>query len=216
MKPVTTRFIDSFFERNTHLRPMEGDVRKAIDLLLEAYGRGNKVLICGNGGSASDSEHIVGELMKGFLLRRPVPREDLEKLTACCGSELARHIGGHMQGALPAISLVSHTALQTAFCNDVDPQMAFAQQVYGYKQEGDVLIGLTTSGNSQNVFYAMNVANAFGMKTIAMTGLRDSKCSAIATVTLRSPETETYRVQEDHLKLYHLLCGAVELECFEE
>ena len=216
MKLDTTFFIDRFFERNPHLQAMRQEIMKAIELLLEAYQNGNKVLICGNGGSASDSEHIVGEFMKGFLLQRPIPKEDREKMTECCGAELASQICDHMQGALPAISLVSHTALQTAFCNDVDPQMAFAQQVYGYKKEGDVLLGLSTSGNSQNVFYAMTVANAFGMKTIAMTGIQDSKLSKIATVTLRSSETETYRVQEDHLKIYHLLCGAVELELFEK
>ena len=216
MKPRTNEFIENFFGRNPHLVPMKQEILKAAGMLLETYRGGGKVLICGNGGSAADSEHIVGELMKGFLLQRPVPPEDRKKMEACCGKELADQICSHMQGALPAISLVSHTALQTAFCNDVDPQMAFAQQVYGYKKEGDTLIGLSTSGNSANVFYAVSVARAFGMKTIAMTGIRNSRLSAAADVTLRSPETETYRIQEDHLKIYHLLCAVTELELFEK
>ena len=215
MKQKTTDFIAAFFRENQSLLEMKDNICRAIDMILCAYQNGNKVLICGNGGSASDSEHIVGELMKGFLLKRLVPNADRETMIASCGDTTANYICDRLQGALPAISLVSHTALQTAFCNDVDPQMVFAQQVYGYKKDGDVLIGLSTSGNSKNVFYAMCVANAFRMTTIALTGCKDSKLSEISTVTIRSPQMETYRVQEDHLKIYHLLCGAVELELFD-
>ncbi len=215
MKQVTENFLTDFFQRNTHLKMAEADILHAINILLNAYRKGNKVMICGNGGSASDSEHIVGELMKGFLLKRPVENEDREKLVDCCGREMGEHISNHLQGSLPAISLVSHTALSTAFCNDVDPQMTFAQQVYGYKQPGDVVIGISTSGNSKNVCYALNVAKAFDLETISMTGCKDSRMSKISAVTIRSPERETYRIQEDHLKIYHLFCGAVELELFE-
>ena len=215
MRQSTETFILNFFQRNQHLVPEKENILRGIELLLEAYRRGNKVMICGNGGSASDSEHIVGELMKGFLLKRPVPAEDRQELLKTCGQELGSHISDHLQGSLPAISLVSHTALSTAFCNDVDPQMTFAQQVYGYKQPGDVVIGISTSGNSKNVCYALEVARSFGLGTIAMTGCKDSRMSEISDVPLRSPEQETYRIQEDHLKIYHLFCGAVELELFE-
>ena len=216
MKESTNKFIDGFFERNSHLEFMRENILKASKILIEAFENGNKLLICGNGGSASDSEHIVGELMKGFRLKRPVASSDMEKLISSCGEELGSHIGNNMQGALPAIALVSHTALSTAFCNDVDPQMAFAQQVYGYKKPGDVLIGISTSGNSKNVFYAASVAKAFNMKTISLTGVSDSKLSEISDVTIRSSEKETYRVQEDHLKIYHLLCAVVESEMFDK
>lgn len=206
--------IQRFFEDNPHLISQREAVVQAIELLIETYRQGNKVLICGNGGSASDSEHIVGEMMKGFLLARRIPASDRQTLIDRCGEDAGSRISDHLQGALPTLSLVSQTALLTAFCNDVDPQMAFAQQVYGYKKEGDLLIGLSTSGNSKNVYYAASVANAFGMKTISMTGCADSLLSGISTITLRSPEKETFKVQEDHIKLYHLLCGAVELELF--
>ena len=214
MRTETDQYIENFFSRHPHLEGERQNILQSIEILLEAYRNGNQVMICGNGGSASDSEHIVGELMKGFLLKRTIPQEDRTKLAECCGGEVADYLSNHLQGALPAISLVSHTALSTAFCNDVDPQMVFAQQVYGYKKTGDVLIGISTSGNSQNVYNAAMVARSFDLKVISMTGCRDSLLSEISNVTLRSPQKETFLVQEDHLKIYHLLCGAVELELF--
>ena len=160
-------------------------------------------MLCGNGGSCSDCEHIVGELMKGFLSMRPVTDERIpEKLRK------------NLQGSLPAISLPSQSAILSAFCNDVEPSMMYAQMVYGYATEKDLLIGLSTSGNSKNVVNAVEVAKAVGAKTMAMTGQRDSKLSAICDVTIQVPETETYKIQELHLPVYHYLCAEVERVLF--
>ncbi len=190
-------------------------IEAARDLLVAAYRQGGKVLICGNGGSASDSEHIVGELMKGFLRRRPVPqafRAQLEAVTTGEGTYLA----GHLQGALPAISLVSHTSLITAFANDVAADMIFAQQVYGYGRPGDVLIGISTSGNAANVRHALQVVRALGVHTIGLTGATGGQMLPFCDVAIRVPVAETADVQERHLAIYHALCAQVEELFFTE
>jgi D-sedoheptulose 7-phosphate isomerase len=181
------------------LEQCRNDIEKALEMMLETYKNGGKVLVCGNGGSASDSEHIVGELMKGFLSMRPVTDE-----------RIPEHLRKGLQGALPAISLPSQSAILSAFINDVDPEMMYAQLVYGYAKEGDLVIGLSTSGNSKNVVNAIEVAKAVGAKTLSMTGHRESKLSALSDVTIRVPETETYKIQELHLPVYHYLCAGVE------
>lgn len=209
-------YIESFFEMHGNLWGIHQDIYTSIKILTDAYRQGNKVMVCGNGGSASDSEHIVGELMKGFLLNRIIPEEDREKICKICDKEIGEKICNNLQGALPAISLTSHTALMTAFLNDVEPQMIFAQQVYGYGKPGDVLICISTSGNSKDVYYAAVLAKAFDMKVIALTGKKASSLSDIVDVLLRSPQERTFLIQEDHLKIYHLLCGAVELELYRE
>ena len=187
------------------LTACRAELEAARELIVKTYENGGKLLLCGNGGSAADCDHIVGELMKGFKSKRTVtdPRipEDVRR---------------KLQGALPAISLCNGTSITTAFANDADPTMTFAQLVYGYAREGDLLVGLSTSGNSQNVVQAMRVANALGVATLALTGEAESKLSAIATVTVRVPATETYRVQEYHLPVYHYLCAAVEAHFFGE
>lgn len=175
------------------------DIETAKDMIIDTYKKGGKVLVCGNGGSASDSEHIVGELMKGFISKRPVTDE-----------RIPEEIRSKLQGALPAISLPSQTSLLSAFCNDVDPAMMYAQLVYGYANESDILIGITTSGNSANVVNAAIVAKAKGARVIALTGAKDSKMSDISDVTIKAPETETYKVQEYHLPIYHHLCAETE------
>ena len=168
-------------------------------MILHTYQNGGKVLVCGNGGSAADSEHIVGELMKGFLLKRPVTDE-----------RLPERLRKGLQGSLPAISLPSQCAILSAFINDVDPEMMYAQLVYGYAKENDLLIGLSTSGNSKNVVNAIEVAKCLGVKTLSLTGSKDSRMSELSDVTIRVPETETYKVQEYHLPVYHYLCAEVE------
>lgn len=187
------------------LASCRADIAAAADLIVKTYERGGKLLLCGNGGSAADCEHIVGELMKGFKCRRAVtdpriPAELREK----------------MQGALPAISLCSGISITTAFANDVDPSMGFAQMLYGYAKEGDLFVGLSTSGNSQNVVNAARVAKALGLSTLALTGEGESKLSAISDVTVRVPAAETYRVQEYHLPVYHYLCAEAEKHFFAE
>lgn len=193
------------FTRYPALSVCEQDIQKALRLIIDTYENGGKVLVCGNGGSAADSEHIVGELMKGFLKKRPVTDEripeDLQK---------------KLQGSLPAISLPSQCAILSAFINDVAPENAYAQLVYGYAKEHDLLIGISTSGNSENVVNAVRVAKALNIRTISLTGARESKLSELSDVTVRVPETETYKVQELHLPVYHYLCAACEEHFFDE
>jgi D-sedoheptulose 7-phosphate isomerase len=201
-------------ERYPDLKPIADDVRAAVDTLIAAYRGGGKVLICGNGGSASDSEHIVGELMKGYLLRRPVPDAFREQLRGAAAEE-AGYLADHLQGALPAISLVSHTSLITAYVNDVAADMIFAQQVYGYGRPGDVLIGISTSGNAANVRHALQVARAVGVRTVGMTGPTGGKMLPFCDVAVRVPASSTADIQERHLAIYHTVCALLE-EAFYE
>ena len=187
------------YEKYSALEECREDIEKALELILHTYQNGGKVLVCGNGGSAADSEHIVGELMKGFLLKRPVTDE-----------RIPERLRMGLQGSLPAISLPSQCAILSAFINDVDPEMMYAQLVYGYAKENDLLIGLSTSGNSKNVVNAIEVAKCLGVKTLSLTGSKESQMSALSDVTIRVPETETYKVQEYHLPVYHYLCAEVE------
>ena len=181
------------------------DIENALELMIDTYKKGGKILICGNGGSASDSEHIVGELLKGFMLKRPVTDE-----------RIPEHLRKGLQGALPAISLPSQCAVLSAFINDVEPEMMYAQLVYGYAKEEDLLIGLSTSGNSKNVVNAIEVAKCMGTKTLSLTGKADSRMSELSDITIKVPETETYKVQEYHLPVYHYLCTEVEKTFFEK
>ena len=193
------------YERYPALEACREDIQKALELMLDTYGNGGKVLVCGNGGSAADCEHIVGELMKGFLSKRPVTDE-----------RILENMRAGLQGSLPAISLPSQSAILSAFINDVDPEMMYAQLVYGYGKENDLLIGLSTSGNSQNVVNAIEVTKSVGIKTLSLTGKRESRMSELSDVTIRVPETETYKVQEYHLPVYHYLCAEVERVMFEK
>lgn len=191
--------------RYPQLSVCEEDIAKALQMMIETYQNGGKVLVCGNGGSASDSEHIVGELMKGFLLARKV--ED---------SRISPDLKEYLQGALPAISLCSHAALMMAYINDVKPDMVYAQQVYGYAKAEDLVIGITTSGNSANVVNAIRVAKDLGIKTIGLTGKLGGQLGELADVCIKAPETETYKVQEYHLPIYHYLCAKTEAAFFGE
>lgn len=177
---------------------------QARDVIIRCYEKNGKLLLCGNGGSCADCDHIVGELMKGFLLKRKVDDK-----------KIPENIREHLQGSIPAISLSSHTAFMSAFINDVEPSMVYAQMLYGYAQPNDVFIGLSTSGNSANVVNAATVAKAIGLETIALTGKSGGTLSEICDVTIRVPETETYKVQELHLPVYHYLCAEVEKHFFE-
>lgn len=196
--------MDNIFERFPDLKCCENDIEKGLNMIIETYTNNGKVLVCGNGGSAADSEHIVGELMKGFLLKREI-KDD----------RLSAELKENLQGALPAISLCGQTALITAFNNDLDPDYVFAQQVYGYAQENDLLIAISTSGNSKNVLKAVEVANCIGVKTLALTGGNGGKIKDLATVTVCAPSNETYKIQEYHLPIYHYLCTMIEKKFFE-
>ena len=205
--------IQILIERYPKLEVCREDIKKAYRLLETAYQNGRKLLVCGNGGSASDSEHIVGELMKEFKLKRKVFRSQAAALKEI-DPELGQVLADNLQGALPAISLTAHSSLQTAFMNDVVPELVFAQQVNGYGNAGDVFLGITTSGNSQNVLYAAVNAKAKGLKVIGLTGGKENKLMKYADVCIRVPETETYKIQELHLPVYHCLCMMLEEKFF--
>lgn len=191
------------FERYPKLNICKNDIENALALMIDAYKNGGKILVCGNGGSASDADHIVGELMKGFLKERKVTDE-----------RIPQELREKLQGALPAISLSAHTSLMTATINDNDADMIFAQQVYGYAKEKDLLIAISTSGNSKNVVNAVKVAKALGVKVIALTGETGGVLNGLADITICAPSTETYKIQEYHLPIYHYLCAKVEEEFF--
>ena len=195
--------MNELLKRYPCLSSCEESIKKALQLIICTYKAGGKLLLCGNGGSAADCEHITGELMKGFLNRRAVldPR-------------LPEELKQNLQGALPAISLPSQCGIITAFANDVDPDMVYAQLVYGYAKKEDLVLALSTSGNSKNIVNAVRVAKALGIKTLALTGELESVLSSLCNVTVRVPETETYKVQELHLPVYHALCAYCEQKMF--
>lgn len=208
-----TRF-STLFEMHSALAPCRRSVESAFEALASCFRAGNKLLICGNGGSAADAEHIVGELMKGFRSRRPLTETDVARLRNRYGAE-GEVIAQQLQGALPAISLVSQTSLCTAFANDVSADMMFAQQVFGYGKSGDTLFAISTSGNSSNVINAVKVAGALDLRTIALTG-EEGSLKEIADISICAPGDDTSRIQEHHMVLYHGLCAALEAELFAE
>ena len=212
LNPAQTALFETFLSDNPALALLKDDILAAAQMLIECYEKGGKVLTCGNGGSASDAEHIVGELMKGFLLKRPLDEND-RKALRIAGAEDTFADG--LQKGLPAISLVSQTALMTAYLNDVDSDMVFAQQVFTYGNGNDVLIGLSTSGNSRDVVNAVLAARAKGTKTLCITGEKESRLSDLSDLCLRTPSAATYRVQEYTLPIYHVLCALTELYFFE-
>lgn len=205
--------IDVLIERYPQLTCIADDLYASYKVIENSYKKGGKLLIAGNGGSAADAEHIVGELMKGFKLPRKVEdtfAASLREINEELGSVLAQNL----QGALPAIALDGHSALSTAYMNDCEPLLCFAQQVNGYGKEGDVFLGISTSGNSKNILYAAVTARAKGMKVIGLTGDKNSKLEQMSDVCIRVPQTETYVIQELHLPVYHCLCLMLENEFF--
>jgi len=205
--------IEALTENYPDLKPLAEDIARACDLLVDCYRGGGKVLVCGNGGSAADCEHLVGELMKSYLSARPVPAPQRAALLAAAPAEGA-YLADHLQGALPAISLVSQVGLMTAVANDIGPDMIFAQQVYGYGRAGDVLIGISTSGNSRNVLLAARVARALGLGTLGFSGRRGA-LRDVCQVSIQVPNDQTARIQERHLALYHAICAALERTLFD-
>ena len=207
------KHIDKLIERYPQLEVCKEDIEKAYEILETAYANGRKLLVSGNGGSASDSEHIVGELMKEFKLKRKVYREQAEEMRKI-SPELGEVLANNLQGALPAISLTGHSSLTTAFMNDSEPELIFAQQVNGYGKPGDVYLGISTSGNSRNVLFAAVTAKSKGLKVIGLTGQRENQLMRYADVCIQVPETETYKIQELHLPVYHCLCMMLEEKFF--
>lgn len=207
------RHIDLLVERYPSLESAKNDIVAAYLLLEESYENGGKLLVAGNGGSAADAEHIVGELMKGFKLSRK-PESDFAERLVAENQELGSVLAENLQWALPAIALDGHPALSTAYMNDCEPLLCFAQQVNGYGKSGDVFLGISTSGNSKNVLYAATTAHAKGMKVIGLTGAKDSKLKDMSDVCIKAPQTETYMIQELHLPIYHCLCLMLENRFF--
>ena len=206
--------IKELFERYPALSCFEKELNDALILLTECYSNGGKLMTCGNGGSASDSLHITGELLKGFLLKRPLYPEQKEAFSSI--ESAPADFADKLQNGLPCISLVAETALLTAYGNDVDSSMGFAQEVFVLGKKGDVLICISTSGNSANVVNAAITAKAKGIGVIALTGSKESKLSKLADICFNVPETETFKVQEYHLPIYHTLCALAEYQFFNE
>lgn len=206
------KHIDLLIERYPVLAGVKNDIIDAYLLLKRCYEKDGKLLVAGNGGSAADSEHIVGELMKRFRIPRPVPEDFKEKLRAA-DPVRGEVLSCQLEPGLMAIPLVSHQALSTAYSNDVGALGVFAQQLYGYGRPGDVFLAISTSGNSKNVMYAVVVARALGIKVIGLTGAKGGELAQAADVAIKVPETETYKIQELHLPVYHCLCLMLE-ECF--
>ncbi|WP_372630980.1 SIS domain-containing protein [Cohnella sp.] len=208
------RTLRTMVDKYPELQACSKDTEAAYRKLRSAFEAGGKLLICGNGGSASDCEHIVGEMMKGFMRKRPVPAEFRGKLSELYGPEGETLTEG-LQGALPTLSLASQTSFLTAYANDVAADMAFAQQVYGYGKREDVLLGLSTSGNSANVLKAVQVAKAIGMTTIGLTGGDGGKLRELCDVAVCVPCESTPDIQERHLPIYHALCVMLEEAFFD-
>ena len=202
------------FSNYPDLKCCRDHILAAFRLLSNCYHQKGLIMVCGNGGSAADAEHIVGELMKGFKMKRPIKPEQrrlIQSLFTADGDFLV----DNLQQAIPAISLVSQTSVSTAIINDMKAEMVFAQLVFGYGKQGDLLIGLSTTGSSKNVVNACKVAKALGIRTIALTGKKESQLSEICDVTIQVPAQEVYRVQELHQPVYHTLCAMLEREAFD-
>lgn len=215
MEKRLEKHIDLLIGRYPELETVKESVVDGYLLMEKSYLNGGKLLIAGNGGSAADAEHIAGELMKRFKLPRPVSPDfarKLKEIDSDRGEKLAREL----ENALPAISLTTHEALSTAYLNDVGGLGVFAQQLYGYGREGDVFLGISTSGNSKNVMYAAVVAKAMGIKVLGLTGAAGGELAGIADIAVRVPETETYMIQELHLPIYHCWCMMLEDRFFGE
>lgn len=215
MKEQSLQEIQILINRYPSLEGMRNNLIEAVQTLRDCFSSGGKLLTCGNGGSAADSLHIVGELMKSFARNRKVSPDLQEKLREQWG-DIAEYYIENLQRTLPANSLVNEVSLLTAYGNDNTSDLAFAQQVMGYGREGDVLLGISTSGNSQNVLHAARIARTLGMTVISLTGESGGKLKELSDVLLAVPSTVTYQIQEYHLPIYHTICLVLESEFFEE
>jgi len=206
--------ISRFCEKNPELVALLPDIQKAAAAITECYKNGGRVFTCGNGGSSSDSAHIVGEFLKGFLCKRPLSEKEKGKLAA--HGELGGLMAEKLQGSLAAIDLTTQQAIMSAVANDTDPLLMYAQQLWGLGRKGDVLIGISTSGNAKNVLCAGIAARELGMTSIALTGEAGGKMGEHFDMAVRVPSSWTPEVQEYHIAVYHLICALVEAEFFRE
>lgn len=211
----TKERLEFLLKRYPGLQACERELGAAFDILVAAYQTGNKLLVCGNGGSAADSEHMVAELMKGFLKRRPITAEHAAQLERA-GGAAGTAIASRLQGTLAAVALPAQVSLITAIANDLDYDMIFAQQVFGLGRPGDVLLGISTSGKSKNVVNAVIVAKAFGLKSVALTGRSGGEVAPLADVAIKVPSDNVAEIQELHLPVYHWLSTELEETFFPE
>lgn len=202
-------YIKELIERYPALAVCEKDIRAAAEAIIESYKAGGKLIVAGNGGSAADSDHITGELLKSFVKKRK-PEEKFLAALSSIDSDTGTYLSDKLQGSLPAIALTNNSALMTASLNDVDGNVLFAQQVMGFGKKEDVFLGISTSGNSKDVIYALVVAKALGVKTVALTGKSGGKCKELADISIVVPQSETFKIQELHLPVYHALCLTIE------
>ncbi|MEQ6931607.1 D-sedoheptulose-7-phosphate isomerase [Clostridium perfringens] len=207
------KHIELLIKRYPKLEGIKQNIIDAYIIMEECYLNGGKLLIAGNGGSAADSEHIAGELMKRFKIPRPVNKEFADELIKI-DSERGKKLAENLECSLIAIPLVAHEALTTAYINDVDGLGVFAQQLFGYGRKGDVFLGISTSGNSKNIINATVVARALGVKVIGLTGSIGGELANVSDVAIKVPESETYMIQELHLPIYHCLCLMLEDKFF--
>lgn len=217
IKDSTAKKISDLIERYPALEICRDDLNIAVEKICESFRAGNKLITCGNGGSAADAMHIIGELMKGFLLPRKI--EDFKPDFVRRAEELfpsdINYFKANLQCALPAISLVGETSLTTAFSNDNAPDLSFAQQILGIGKPGDILLAISTSGKSENVIYAVEVAKIMGITSIALTGRRGGRLKHLSDYAICAPADSAYTIQEFHLPIYHMICIAAENEFFE-
>lgn len=213
MKQTTIDILDQLVERYPALAPLHVNIFEAFKAIAKTYNNGGTLFICGNGGSAADAEHIVGELMKSFKKKRPVEEKIQESLIQMFG-ESGKILGETLEGGLPAVSLCSHISLKSAVANDTDPANIYAQQLFALGRAGDSLLAISTSGNAENCMRAAMIAKLTGMNIIALTGEKGGRLKEIADVTVNVPARETYLVQELHLPVYHCLCAMLEEELF--
>lgn len=207
------RYVDDLIDRYPRLVEIKDAIERGYQILEDSYVQEGKLLIAGNGGSAADSEHIAGELMKSFRLPRPINAELKDRLISVSKTE-GRKLADHLEYALTAIPLVAHEALSTAYINDVNAESVFAQQLLGYGRAGDVFLAISTSGNSENILNAAVAAKAMDIQVIGLTGQTRGKLEQYADCMIKVPETETYKVQELHLPIYHTLCMMLEAHFF--
>ena len=212
MRESVTKILKNTIERNPKLNGLENDIALVFETIAQTYKNGGTLFVCGNGGSCSDSEHIVGELMKSFKKYRPIDSD--VKASLMTMGEDGKSLAESLEGGLPAVALSSHPSLSSAFINDKNPLMCYAQQLSVMGKRGDVLMVLSTSGNAQNCLYAALTAKAMGIKTILLAGKTGGKIKGVADVSVIAPENETYLVQELHLSIYHCLCAMLEEEFF--
>lgn len=207
------KILEELLERYPELKEQRDNILAVYKVLEESYANGGQLLVAGNGGSAADSEHIVGELMKAFIKPRKL-QNDLKNKLKTVDEKLGTVLADNLQGALPSIAVTGHVGLSTAYLNDCNPLLSFAQQVNGFGREGDVFLGISTSGNSENILYALVTAKAKGMKTIGLSGRDGGKMKEFCDEIIIVPEKETFKIQELHLPVYHALCLMLEERFF--